>query len=201
MMRARFALVLLLCAAPLHADSKLQQAKLHFRQGAFFFQQARYDDAIREYLAAQSLLKLPDFDFNLGQAYRVKGDKKPALAAYERYLMAEPDGAIADEARSWVVKLTIEIKAEAEAQRQEEDQLRKQEEARRAAELAPSPTPMPEPALTTVSAPPKPIYKRWWLWTAVGVVAVGAVAVGLGVGLSSSPSPPSTTLGTTRPFQ
>jgi hypothetical protein len=31
--------------------------------------------------------------------------------------------------------------------------------------------------------PPKPLYKRWWLWTTVGIVAAG-VGVGLGVGLS-----------------
>lgn len=180
-------------------DPAVAVAKRHFRQGASYFKQGKYDQAITEYQEAQKHLLLPDFDFNLGQAYRLKGEPRSALESYKRYLLAVPDGEIADQARGYVVQLSVEV-----------DDLDRREKLRAQplrvepppVVVQPSPTPAPELAFPIVERPPQetPVWKRWWLWTAVGVAAAG-LAVGLGVGLTAnSSSPPSTSFGTVRPF-
>jgi tetratricopeptide (TPR) repeat protein len=194
----RLLVVLLLLANAARAEDATAQAKRHFRTGARYFQQGKYDRAIDEYQEAQRLLPLPDFDFNLGQAYRLKGDKHAAIEAYERYLNAAPDGDVADQARAHLAKLSAEL-----------DALEKQKPKPKPVEVPPParPPPPPAPELVQQQPPPQgttpeatPVWKRWWLWTAVGGVAAVGLAVGLGVGLTREPAPPSTTFGTARPF-
>jgi hypothetical protein len=64
------------------------------------------------------------------------------------------------------------------------------------AALAPSPV-----RRSVADAPPRPLYKRWWLWGGVGV-AVGALTLGLALGLTKPPPTPTaqTTFGTLSPF-
>jgi tetratricopeptide (TPR) repeat protein len=183
----------------------LAEARRHFRIGKAHYQQGLYDEAIAEYRAAYVRAALPDLLFDLGQAFRMKGERDQAIGYYKHFLHERPSGAASDEARRYVVELTAELSAarqrEAEAAQLREAEVARLREARaaRAAALAPSPPPLAlAPARST---PDTPIYRRWWLWTAVGAVVAGA-GVGLAVGLtrSSSPSAPSTTFGTARPF-
>jgi len=141
----------------------VELAKARFQSGAERYRAEDWDGAITHYQAAYEALPLPEFLFNLGQAYRMKGDRSRALVYYDRFLATNPKSSAADEARALRDRLATEL--------------------REAAKPAPVPV---VPVVTTpvaVSAPPaKPIYRRWWLWTAVGgVVALG---VGLGVGLT-----------------
>ena len=48
--------------------------------------------------------------------------------------------------------------------------------------------------MVVAAPPPRPAYKKWWVWTLVGVVVAGA-AVGVGLGLGLPPSPPSSHFG------
>ncbi len=127
------------------AETKAE-AKRHFEQGKRFQDLGKLDDAIRAYQAAYDLVPLPQLLFNLGQAYRLKGDMRKALDAYEKFLVATPEGPGRDEARRNIkmVKLRIEVE-EAEAARnravQEAEIARKRAEeeaaaARRQAEEA-----------------------------------------------------------------
>jgi tetratricopeptide (TPR) repeat protein len=190
--------VLMLVTATAWAEDKTAAAKRHFRQGAAYFKQGAYEQAIDEYTQAQLLLQLPDFDFNLGQAHRMKGDLRLAVEAYKRYLLAVPDGEIADQARAYVVELSLKLDEQEKKERAEKERLAA---STRAAEVQPSPSPLPEIVAPPRRAEKPPVWKRWWVWTVVGGVAAAGVAVGLGVGLTlGGPSPPSTSFGTARPF-
>jgi tetratricopeptide (TPR) repeat protein len=93
-------------------------AKAHFQQGKAFYEAGAWDDAIREYQRAYDLVPLPDLMFNIGQAWRMKGDKPKALEAYQKYLDRLPDGPLADEARNHVASLKLKMQVEeAEAAR------------------------------------------------------------------------------------
>jgi hypothetical protein len=90
-----------------------KQAKAHFTKGQEYLAAGAYDDAIAEYLAAYHLLPIPELLFDLGQAHRLKGDKKKALEYYEKYLRAEPEGRGSEEARLHQSTLNREIAVEA----------------------------------------------------------------------------------------
>jgi len=93
-------------------------ARAHFQQGKAFYEAGAWDDAIREYQKAFDLVPLPDLMFNIGQAWRMKGDKPKALEAYQRYLDRLPDGPLSDEARNHVASLKLKMQVEeAEAAR------------------------------------------------------------------------------------
>ena len=89
-----------------------QAAKAHFQQGKAYYDAGAWDDAVREYEAAYALVPLPELQFNIGQALRMKGDKPQAIAAYQRYLDRLPDGALADEARNHIAALKLKIQVE-----------------------------------------------------------------------------------------
>ena len=116
------------------------KAKSHFKQGKAYQDAGAFDEAIAEYQKAYELAPLPDLLFNIGQAYRLKGDKRQALAFYQQFLDGKPEGAGADEARTWVAQLTVDIKKEDEA-------------ARAVAATQPASLPATEPATEPASLP------------------------------------------------
>ena len=125
-MRCRVLVVIalgLLVAGPALAQKpptaqQKKAAKAHFQQGKAFYEAGAWDDAIREYRKAYDLVPLPDLMFNIGQAWRMKGDKPRALDAYQKYLDRLPDGPLADEARNHVASLKLKMQVEeAEAAR------------------------------------------------------------------------------------
>ena len=125
-MRSRLLVVLalaLFAAGPALAQKapppqQKKAAKAHFQQGKAFYEAGAWDDAIREYQKAYDLVPLPDLMFNIGQAWRMKGDNPKALEAYQKYLDRLPDGPLADEARNHVAALKLKIQVEeAEAAR------------------------------------------------------------------------------------
>jgi tetratricopeptide (TPR) repeat protein len=138
-------LALSLAPAPAAADDARTQAKEHFAKGKKHLDAKEYDAAIVEYQTAYDLVPIPELLFNIGQAYRLKGDKLRAYDAYQKYLDVEPNGRGSKEARKHMASLRKgageQRKAEeAEAARKaEEDRkaeaARKAEEARRAEEL------------------------------------------------------------------
>jgi tetratricopeptide (TPR) repeat protein len=93
-------------------------AKAHFDQGRAFYDAGAWSDAVREYEQAFAIVPLPELLFNIGQAYRMHGDKLKAIEAYRRYLDRMPDGPLAEDARNHVAALGLRIQVEeAEAAR------------------------------------------------------------------------------------
>jgi tetratricopeptide (TPR) repeat protein len=107
---------LLSLATIAHADEPSpevkRQAKAHFKQGRAYQDAGAFDDAIKEYQTAYQLVPLPELLFNIGQAYRLKGDKQSALAAYRRFLEAAPEANGSDEARVHVARITKEMEGD-----------------------------------------------------------------------------------------
>lgn len=107
-------------ARPKSTDTgpKTVEARRHFKQGREFLDANAYPEAIAEFEAAFSLVPLPEFLFNIAQAYRLEDDAEHALQMYTRFIEVVPDGSIADEARAHIAVLTKEIsdaKQEADA--------------------------------------------------------------------------------------
>lgn len=84
----------------------IKKANGHFKLGQEFFKSGQWDRAITEYQQALDLTGEPLMIFNIALAHDRAGRAEPALEGYLKYLDANPDGAIADEARGYVAKLS-----------------------------------------------------------------------------------------------
>jgi tetratricopeptide (TPR) repeat protein len=167
------------CAVRAHADSDgvEARARAHFRAGKALFETGDYERAIDELAAAYQLAPLPDILFNLGQAHRLKGDKKIAADYYRRYVVAKPSGMVSDQARRRLAELEAEWPA---------------------ATAPPAPPSLAPPRALIVAAraplvekrAPAPRRSKRWLWLPLtaGAAAI-AVGVGLGVGLTRDRDP------------
>lgn len=128
-------LVAVALAAPAaHADRR-DDAKKHFQAGKKHHDAGEWDAAVEDYLAAYQLDPSPAFLFNLGQVYRLKGDRQKAVEYYGRYLEAAPSAKGSEEARTYATKLQAELDAEAAAARAKAD-AEAQAQMRRTAEEA-----------------------------------------------------------------
>ena len=90
-------------------------AQAHFKQGKAYLDAGVYDEAIKELEAGYKLSPLPEFLFNIGQAYRLAGNKVAAKQSYLKYVELVPDGEFADQARVIIATLTKQIIDEAKA--------------------------------------------------------------------------------------
>jgi tetratricopeptide (TPR) repeat protein len=116
---ARVVLVMLALCGSAIAD-KRGEARAHFAKGKSLQEQHKYDEAIAEYQAAYALTPLPPLLFNIAQSQRLKGDKAAALDFYDKYLAADPEGPLAEEAREHVSTIKLQILVEqAEMARQQ----------------------------------------------------------------------------------
>ena len=116
-MRALYLVILLavLAPRPAHADDKRSRAKHHVTEGLRAQDAGRYDEAIAHYNEAYRLVPHPEILFDLGQAYRLAGDEDSALVYYRRYLAADPEGRVVEEARRWIAELEAAIDAREQA--------------------------------------------------------------------------------------
>lgn len=90
----------------------LAAAKAFFKQGRAHHDAGNYALAIKEYRKAYRLTPRPLLLFNIGQAYRLKGDKAQAVVAYQRYLAVVTGGSIAEEARNHIAALQLKLRLE-----------------------------------------------------------------------------------------
>lgn len=111
-MRALAIAFALLAGTGIARADRLEEAKKHFVIGKAAHDAGRYDEAIKEYQAAYDLAPLPELLFNLGQVYRLKGDKQKALDHYGKYLVVAPKGPVAADARKYSAQLEKELAAE-----------------------------------------------------------------------------------------
>ena len=209
------------------APARGESARDAYNRGLALYAAGSFGDAADAFLVAYRQKPKALILFNVGQAFRKKGDLDQALVYYRRFLdEATPDerAPLAEETRKYV----HEIEAEQALKRslidsadREEANALKFDKRPAAAPTAPATAP-PTTAATTATAtspapaapagaaapaatattelPPAktPLHRRWWLWTAVGVAAVG-IAVGVGVGVGARSNDPSTALGTRQP--
>jgi hypothetical protein len=111
-------LLLTLTTTPASADPDPRvEAKAHFLRGQEHQRAGRYDEAIAAYQAAYAAAPMPGFLFNLGQVYRLKGDKRHAVEYYRKYLAAEPNSGPSVEAQQHIQSLSADLVAEEEAAR------------------------------------------------------------------------------------
>jgi tetratricopeptide (TPR) repeat protein len=119
----------------------IKKANGHFKLGQEFFKSGQWDRAITEYQAALDLTGEPLMVFNIALAHDRAGRPEQALDGYLKYLDAVPDGAIADEARGYVAKLTpvvdkLKQQRAADDAAKADEAKRQQEAAAKQAELA-----------------------------------------------------------------
>jgi tetratricopeptide (TPR) repeat protein len=202
------AALIALGAATAHADNR-DDAKKHFQAGKRHHDAGEWDAALGDYLQAYQLDPSPAFLFNIGQVYRLKGDRDKALDYYQRYLEAAPHAQGSEEARAFAAKLKAELDADAvarQAQAAEEaraqaDEQRRTEEAqqllleadRNAAEVA-----------RANAAEARRKAERRLRYAGIASAAAGAVGIALGVkfgidarNLQSEVTNPSLTMWTT----
>lgn len=160
------------------ADNSAKAQEL-YNAGLRAYNVGEFDQAIKDWKAAYQFLGVPDFLFNIAQAYRQKQDFAEAVFFYNAYLRGKPDAANVAE----VTALRDEMAALLEAQRTTEA-------------MPPDPDVVADPATSTGAAPPEIVESRTQDSSAgkglrVGGLVAGAtgiafVATGVAFALSAS---------------
>lgn len=181
------------------ADAVATEAQKHWTSGMAHFQLEEWDDAIREWEAGFRLKPVPQFLYNIAQAYRQSKRYEKALAFYRKYLRMDPDAPNRAEVQGHINNLD-KLVAEERAAPPPPPVAPPAKPA--ATEPASPPlvvTPAPAPATTTTeparveltAAPPpkKSAAHKAWVWGVVaGAVVVVAAAVTVGVVLGTADS-------------
>jgi len=165
-------------SAPPMADD-IEAAKAHFAAGSAYYEQANYQDALKEFNEALRLSKRNDLLYNIAMCYERLNQLDNAIAALQRYLREKPNAPD---------RVLIHTRIAALQQRKKEPQ-----------EVAPKPLPTPTPVVEPVPVPvpvptpgvvtpPAPTRAPGWYvpGVAVGAVAVAALVTALGTGISSN---------------
>jgi tetratricopeptide (TPR) repeat protein len=127
-MRKLVLVLLLFAAGTAHAQKDQKAAEQHFNTAKKLYDAAQYDKAVQEFLAAYQAFPANTLLFNIGQAYRLSGDKEKALAYYEKYVEFEPGGGQIGEAKGYIKELKEEVEGR-RRQHEAEEQARAQAEA------------------------------------------------------------------------
>lgn len=178
-------------------DPSLAAAKQHFEAGRAAYNANDFQNAIREFKAAEQLRPSPILAYNIGLANEKLGRKKVAVRYYKRYLEGAPAAANRGEVEGRIASLEKEIAAQPAAQPPEQP-----------ADNPPPPPANPpppdpnappqttasqgdpyanQPPLVTPTTQKRRIY--WWVWLLVGIgaaVVVTAIVVGVVFGLRAS---------------
>lgn len=171
-----------------------ETAASYVQRSVQYFGSKEYENAALALEKAYKIDPKPLFLFNIGQAYKRAGRPKEALAAYERFLRADPQSTLRAEAEGYCNDMRSLI-AEQERSAQvkaalltEKERAAEKEAALRAEKLR---TEQTQKALLAERAKAererrRPIYKRPWFW---GVVGGGVLAAGLAIGLGVALAP------------
>jgi hypothetical protein len=132
----KWLVILLLAAlapAVARADQSTERAKQLFQEGTTLFNVGEFDKAIEAWQEGYKEKPDPGFLYNIGQAYRLKGDNQKAIFFYRGYLRNSPRA---------LNKAEVEAKIA---------QLQKAAEGK---PVAPPPTPSPAPVAPTPAVAP-----------------------------------------------
>ncbi len=189
-------------ASSVEADRRSAEAKQRYENGMGHFNLEEWDPAIDEWKAGYRAKPVPQFLYNIAQAYRASKRYSEALSYYQRYLRNSPKASNRSEVERHISSLTSLI--------DQENRTHEQPPMSPLPVKTPPPSshepvtapPSPAPVVVPVVVPPPvqvappvlvqvaeptPVSKRKWFWpvvgTAIGVVAV-VVVVGVVVGVS-----------------
>lgn len=185
-MRLLCTLLLLLAAAPAHADAALQRAKQDFDAGRALYEQGRYAEAHERFAAGYELVHRPRFLMNMGQCQRQLKQFDRARELFQRYLDEAPDD---DPERARVIRFIAELDAEERAA-QEHATPAEGTGATTAPPAGTAPSSQVAPSSSAVVAAPAPApqphrsfaRRNWWIFPVAGVILAG-VAVGIYFGV------------------
>ena len=182
-------------------------ATAHVRKATAAYNLGKYPEAAKEYEAAYEQTLDANLLFNIGQAYRLAGERDKAVTAYRSFIRSAPESEQRHLAEGKIRELERQHSAPAPALAPAAQAAPAPAPPPAAAapaattELpapapiaapspeAPSPAPVPTPAPPTAEAPsklvaappepppPTPFYKGWPFWTAAGAVLAGAVVL------------------------
>jgi tetratricopeptide (TPR) repeat protein len=168
-------------------EKRRKQADRLFKEASAAYKVGEFEKALTLYRQAYRKTPLPGYLYKIGQCHRFLGHYGKAIHAYEGYLKENPGTPKAGSVEKLIVKAR---RKQAEKQREKRLQEMKTEALLSGAASGKG---------GDKTAPPQPLYEKWWFWT---IVAAGATAlgVGLGVGLTRDSdqqdiSLPSTSLG------
>jgi tetratricopeptide (TPR) repeat protein len=102
-------LIILVFIFPLAADGQqdpVVEAKQLYERGMAHFQLEEFDAAIEKWQAGFRMRPVPEFLYNIGQAYRLSRRPEKAIAAYKGYLRMSPRAANRNEVERQVSLLT-----------------------------------------------------------------------------------------------
>ena len=171
-------------------EVRAAKARVHYENGMAHFNLEEWDPAIAEWEAGYRVKPVPEFLFNIAQAYRKSQRYERALTFYQRYLRLSPKA----DNRAEVEKQIAQLEPLAAEEKRHAGTPKPAPEPipappPKVAEPTPSPptvtpaTPAasePRPELIARAPERRPVYKKPWFW----VVTIGAVAVvGAGVAL------------------
>jgi hypothetical protein len=103
-----FAAVLALLPAAAHAEDS-QRAREFFQQGTTYFNLGDFDKAIEAFQEAYKAKPDPLVLYNIGQAYRLKGDPAKAIFFYRGYLRNSPKAQNRAEIEAKIAALQKEV--------------------------------------------------------------------------------------------
>lgn len=180
----------LLGATPAVAN-KRAQAMARFEKGEKLYEEGEYEDALRAFQTAYKLEPIPLLFVNIAQCHRQLGNHEAAIAAFERYLEAEPDAPNRSEIEDILITERSILEPAAPP-----DPIPELEP-----EVAPEPTPVATPTVAA-AAPPAKVEDdggNAGLWLAVGggtLFAVVGGAIIAAIALQPAPAQPTGSLGT-----
>jgi tetratricopeptide (TPR) repeat protein len=85
-MRTLFVLFCLALSPAARADQRTERARAHLASGIAYYDEGRYEDAVRAINEAYALKPLPELQYNLAQCWERLGRLREAVAAYRKYL-------------------------------------------------------------------------------------------------------------------
>jgi tetratricopeptide (TPR) repeat protein len=177
------------------------RARMLFERGMAHFQLEEYTAAIAKWEDGFRLKPVPEFLYNIAQAYRLSKQSEKALSFYKKFLRLKPEAANRAEVENHIRELSRLVSEQDRTANLPPTQpitpgkKRPVEEPEIAPSAPGTPAAQPEapaqpstPVATVEKKPDKePVTKKKWFWPVIGSVAgvvVIAVVVGAVVGTS-----------------
>lgn len=155
------------------SPEEIARARRAFKRGEKLYALGRFEDALKEYERAFTIVELPELLFNIGQCQRNLERYDAAIFSFKQYLQRKPDApnrpAVED------------LLAELEGKRKRSDVLKLTEK------------PVATGGADAGDGPQGPLYTRWWF--IAGAVGVGVVAGAVALSSGGGGGVPSSTLG------
>jgi tetratricopeptide (TPR) repeat protein len=171
------------------AEPPQKPAKIIIKEGNTAYRLGKFDEALELYEKAYKRLPEPRLLFNLAQCHRQLGHLEKAVFLYRNFLEhfpLAPNKAFVEQTIAQLEKQRADEKRKAEEARRAQEQARQEALAREKAALTPVPVVTPAPPLAAVEVapappPPRPWYRRWYVWTPIALAVAGGGAAAAAV--------------------